>query len=137
MAVPVAHGPTEGPATKIAGILAYVPPTTGMPLPVTVLTPALNPSETTILTDLIVSLEGEGFRVTPTGVVAAKRIATPWAGESRNKDRVSTMPWRLVAAVNGLRTLWILLSSLFGKKKEKKKMARKTTKSVVEITFGV
>jgi hypothetical protein len=77
MAVPVAHGPTEGPATKIAGILAYVPPTTGMPLPVTVLTPALNPSETTILTDLIVSLEGEGFRVTPTGVVAAKRIATP------------------------------------------------------------
>jgi hypothetical protein len=77
MGIPVAHSAADAPAFFGAGnILGYNAPT-GMPLPLTVLTPVLNTSEITILTDVIVRLETEGWRVTPTGVTGAKRLAVP------------------------------------------------------------
>jgi hypothetical protein len=77
MAIPVAHGASDGPAVFGAGsVLTYIG-ATGMPLAPTILSPVLNASEITILTDVIVRLETEGWRVTPTGVSGAKRLAIP------------------------------------------------------------
>jgi len=77
LAIPIAHGVADGPAVIVAGIFIYGVPATGMPLPVTILTPALSTSEVTLLQQMIASLEGEGWRVTPTGVAGAKRLVTP------------------------------------------------------------
>jgi hypothetical protein len=77
MGQPIAHSAADGAALFGAGGVLLYAGATGMPLPVTTLTPVLNASEITILTDVIVRLETEGWRVTPTGVTGAKRLATP------------------------------------------------------------